>query len=258
MAMNTRAAQCVLGDDIAAIIFGVGGVVIDNARTSAAAWKSVLDPFLRSYATTEQREFRPFQVHDDYLWYMDARPRLDGLRDFLSSRGLSLPYQDLRGLAGRQERLFLTEVRRHGIAPFASTVAFVRTTRRHGIRTAAVSVDWYATEVLTRAGVIDMFDVRLDGLDAPGTGLPTRLQPRLLLEAAQRLGTPPARTAVVAQSLAGVSSGRHAGFGVVVGVDRGGQAAALRENGADMVINDLSEMRLPAKHAMAGRSWRRG
>jgi beta-phosphoglucomutase-like phosphatase (HAD superfamily) len=256
--MNSGAAQCVLGDHIAAIVFGVDGVVIDNARASAAAWKTVLDPFLRSYAMTEQIEFRPFEVRDDYLRYMDGRPRLDGLRDLLSSRGLTLPYDGLRGLAGRQERLFLTELRHHGIAPFASTVAFVRTAGRHGIRTATVSADWYATEVLTRAGVIDMFDIRLDGLDAPGTGRPSRLQPGLLLEAAQRLGTPPARTAVLVRSLAGVSAGRQGAFGLVVGIDRGGQAAALRDHGADAVINDLSQMRLPAKHAVAGRSWRRG
>ncbi|MFL6053287.1 MAG: HAD family hydrolase [Actinoallomurus sp.] len=255
--MDSRAAQCVLGEDIAAIIFGVDGVVIDDARASAAAWKSVLDQFLRSYAMTEEMEFRPFEVPDDYLRYRDGRPRLDGLRDFLSSRGLTLSYDGLRGLAGRQEALFLTEIRRHGIAAFPSTVAFVRTAHRHGIRTAAVSADWYATELLTRAGVIDMFDVRLDGLDAPGTGRPARLQLGLLLEAAQRLGTPPARTAVIVQSLAGVSAGRQGAFGLVVGVDRGGQAGGLRDHGADVVINDLSQMRLPAKHAVAGRSWRR-
>jgi beta-phosphoglucomutase-like phosphatase (HAD superfamily) len=250
--MKTTTYQCVLGDDIAAIIFGVDGVVIDSARVAAGAWKSVLDAFLRSHAITQETEFTPFEVRDDYLQHVHGKPRIDGVRDFLASREITLLYDDLRGLAGREEELFLTEVRRHGIAPYPSTVRLVRAVRRRGIRTAAVSVEWYAAELLNRAGVTEMFDVRLDGLDAPGTGMPAHPEPGLLLEAALRLRTPPARTAVVEQSLAGVSAGRHGAFGLVVGVDRTGQAAALRDHDADVVINDLSQMRLVTEPAMAG------
>ncbi|WP_433190125.1 HAD family hydrolase [Actinoallomurus sp. CA-150999] len=253
--MRTTADQYVLGDDIAAIIFGVDGIVVDVDRAAAAAWKAVLDPFLRSYAVTQEAEFKPFEVRDDYLGHMHGKPRLDGVRAFLCSREITLPYDDLRGLAGREEELFLTEVRRYGIAPFTSTVRLLHAVRRSGRRTAAVSVDWYAAELLTRAGVTEMFDVRLDGLDAPGTRLPGHPEPGLFCEAALRLRTPPGRIAIVEQSLAGVSAARHGAFGLVVGVDRIGQAAAaLREHGADVVINDLSEMRLPAGPTMAGRS----
>lgn len=250
--MKTTADECVLGDDITAIIFGVDGVIIDSARASASAWKSVLDSLLRSYAMAQETNFRPFEVRDDYLRHMEGKPRPEGVRDFLASREISLPYDDLRGLVGREEELLLTEVRHRGIAPFASTVDLVRRARRHGMRMAAVSVDCYATELLTRAGVAEMFDVLLDGLDAPGAELPAHLEPGLLLEAALRLRTPPTRTAVVEESLAGVSAGRHGAFGLVVGVDRVGRAAALRERGAHVVINDLSQMRLLVEPAMAG------
>jgi beta-phosphoglucomutase-like phosphatase (HAD superfamily) len=251
--MQTTADRRVLGDEIAAIIFGVDGVVIDSARVAAAAWKSVLDPLLYSYATTQEAEGRSFGVRDDYLEHMHGKARIDGVRDLLASREIELPYDDLRGLAGREEELFLTEVRRHGIASFASTVDLVRVVRRRGLRTAAVSVDWYAAELLTRAGVTELFDVRLDGLEAPGTMLPVHPEYGLLLEAAQRLGTPPARTAVVEQYPAGVSAARHGAFALVVGVDRVGRPAALRDHGADVVINDLSQLRLSAEPAMAGR-----
>src|SRR3954454_23047107 len=138
--MQARPDQCVLDDDIAGMIFGIDGVILDSARASAAAWKSVLDPFLRSYAMIQGRKFRPFEVNDDYLRHMYGKPRPVGVSDFLASREITLPYDDLRGLAGGEEELFLTEVRRHGIAPFASTVALIHTARRQGIRTAAVSV----------------------------------------------------------------------------------------------------------------------
>lgn len=245
--------QCVLGGDIAAIIFGVDGVILDTARAAAAAWKSALDPFLRSHAGDREGGFRPFEVRADYLRYFHGRPRAAGVREFLASQGPVPRPEVVSELAGRQERLFLAEVRRHGIAPFASTVDLVRAARRHRLRTAAISADRYAAELLTRAGVTDMFDVRLDGLDAPGTGLPGHLEPCLLLEAALLMRTPPARTAVVEQSPDGVAAGRHGGFGLVVGVDRVGRAAVLRAHGADAVIEDLSRLRLRKAPALTGR-----
>ncbi|MCO5967788.1 HAD family hydrolase [Actinoallomurus soli] len=248
-----RTDRCVLGGDVAAIIFGVDGVVLDTARPAAAAWKSVLDPFLRSHTTGREAGFRPFEVRADYLRYFHGRPRSGGVREFLASRGPAPPAEIVLDLVERQERLFLTEVRRHGIAPFASTVDLVRAARRHRLRTAAISVDRYAAELLTRAGVADMFDVRLDGLDAPGTGLPGHLEPCLLIEAALRMRTPPTRTAVIEQSPDGVAAGRHGGFGLVVGVDRVGRGAELRAYGADVVIEDLAQVTLLRAPALIGR-----
>lgn len=188
--MRTKTCQCVLDDlnqGVESVIFGVDGVIVDSARASVAAWKSVLDPFLRSFAAVHETAFVPFDVRADYLRYMHGKPRLEGARDFLASREMTLPYDDLRGLAARQEEFFLGEIRRHGLTPFASTIALMRELRRHGVRTAAVSAQCCGSEMLRRAGVAGMFDVLLDGLDAPGTGLPAHSDARLFLQAALRL-----------------------------------------------------------------------
>lgn len=245
--MRTKTAQCVLDDldqAVAAVIFGVDGVIVDSTRASAAAWKSVLDPFLRTYAQVHGTAYAPFDVRADYLRYMRRRPQLDGLRDFLASREITLPYDDLRALAVRHEEFFLGEVRKRGVSPLASTVSLVLKLHRCGAGTAAVSEQCCGSELLRRAGVAEMFDVLLDGLDTPGTALPAHPDAGLFREAARRLGIPPRRTAVIEGSPAGVAAARCGGFGAVIGVDPAGGSSRLGEHGADFVIADTSELRL--------------
>ncbi|MDN3358270.1 HAD family hydrolase [Actinomadura sp. DC4] len=243
--MRTGTGECVLGGDITAVIFGVDGVVIDSARTSAGAWKTVMDPFLRAYAAAHETAFTPFGVREDYLRYTHGRPRIAGARDFLASRGVSLPYDDLRALTIRQEEFFLAEVRRHGVSPFGSAVTLIREARRRGIRTAAVSTQRHGGEVLRSAGVVAMFDIVLDGLDAPGTGLPSGPDSALFAQAALRMGAQPRHTAVVEEIGSAVAAAQRGGFGLVVGVDRLG-VAGTGECGADLIVTDLSELRVHA------------
>ncbi len=242
----------VLGDDITAVILAVDGVILDSARAAAAAWKSVLDPLLRDYAALHETPFRLFDVRADYVGYMYGKPRPDGVPAFLADRGISLTYDDMRGLAGRQEEVFLAEARRNGVAPFASTLAVVRAARRQGLATAAVSGDPYAVELLARVGVADMFDVRLDALDAPGTWRPGHSERALYLEAARRLETAPGRTAVVEICPDGVAGAVRGGFGAVIGVDRIGRPDVLRECGATVVVADLSDLHLHGQAAASG------
>jgi beta-phosphoglucomutase-like phosphatase (HAD superfamily) len=232
------------------VIFGVDGVIIDSARTSAGAWKTVFDPFLRTYAAAHATVFVPFDVRNDFLRYTHGKPRLAGARDFLASRDIKLPYDDLRGLTVRQEEFFLAEVHRHGVSPFASAVTLIRESRRRGIHVAAVSTQRHGTEVLRNAGVVGMFDIVLDGLDAPGTGLPTYPDSALFAQAALRLGAQPRHTAVIDESATAVTAAQRAGFGLVVGVDRLG-GSALAEHGADYVVTDLSELRLRGRRHAA-------
>jgi beta-phosphoglucomutase-like phosphatase (HAD superfamily) len=154
----------------------------------------------------------------------------------------ALPYDDLRGLAMSQEEFFIGEVRRHGLTPLPSTLALVRELHCHGVCTAALSLQRYGTEPLSKAGVARMFDVVLDGLDAPGTHVPEHPDVQMYLQAAGRLHTPPARTAVVEARPLGVAAAREGDFGAVVGVDRTGGSAALAERGANLVIADLCEL----------------
>lgn len=245
--MRTKTAECVLddlGQAVESVVFGVDGVIVDSVRASAAAWKSVFDPFLRSFTLVYEMPYEPFDVRVDHARYLHGRPPLEGARDFLASRGIRLPYVDLRALVMRHEEFFLGEVRRHGVAPIAATIIFVRELRRCGVRTAAVSEECCGAELLRRAGVAELFDVLLDGLDTPGTALPVHTDARLFHAAALRLGVPLERTAVVEGSTAGVAAGRCAGFGAVVAVDPTGGSAGLRGQGADLVVADVSQLRL--------------
>lgn len=244
--MHTKTGKCVLGDRtqaVRSVIFGLDAIV-DGDRAAAAAWKSVFDPFLRTYAAVHKTAFVSFDVRADYLRYMRGKPRLEGARDFLVARDISLPYDDLHGLAMSQREFFLGEIRRHGLAPFPAAVGLVRRLRRQGVRMAAVSVHPDGAEMLRRAGTAGMFDVVMDGLDAPGTAVPERPDAHVYLRAAQRLNTRPAETAIVEESSAGVAAAREGAFATVVGVDRTGGTAALEEHGANVVIRDLSELHI--------------
>jgi beta-phosphoglucomutase family hydrolase len=242
------ALPVVLLDRIDAVVFDTDGVITDTAQVHAAAWKSVFDAYLRARSKAYGETFRPFDVSADYLSYVDGKPRNDGVSAFLAARRIVIPPDDraevIRRIARRKDALFLDQIRRYGVAAFSSTVVLVNELRRRHIATAAVSASRNCAEVLRRAGVADLFDVRVDGLDAARLGFPGKPHPGLFLEAARRLRVPPKRTAVVEDALAGIVAGRRGGFGLVIGVDRGGRAASPREAGADLVFTDLAELRL--------------
>lgn len=236
-----------------AVVFDTDGVVTDTARVHAAAWKHVFDGFLRGRSA-------PFDIRDDYLRHVDGRSRLDGVRTFLASRGITLPEggpgdepgaATVRGLGMAKDALFVQQVAQHGVAAFPSTVALLHELRRRGCRTAVVSASRNCRLVVTSAGLIGLFDVLVGGDDAARLGLPGKPDPALFLEAARRLEVTAAEAAVVEDALPGVEAGHRGGFGLVVGVDRGGsQEAAMRRAGAHVVVPDLAELsvtgRVPA------------
>ncbi len=237
-------------DRIEAVIFDTDGVITDTARVHATAWKSVFDAFLRAHSAAFGEKFRPFDVRADYLRYVDGKPRLDGVHSFLAARGIELPPDEgpeaIRAIGLRKDALFLDQIRRYGVAAYPSTLRLISELRRYQVRMAAVSASRNCGEVLRRAGVAGVFDVRVDGMDAARLAFPGKPHPGLFLEAAHRLDVAPERAAVVEDALAGVIAGRSGGFGLVIGVDRAGHAAALRESGADIVVADLAELR-PAR-----------
>ncbi|MGI8334296.1 HAD family hydrolase [Actinomadura scrupuli] len=228
--------------EVEAVIFDTDGVVTDTARLHAAAWKVVFDAFLRGRAIAAGTEYRPFDEHADYLRYVDGKPRSEGIRDFLTSRGVQAGGRAVAEMGDRKDALYMDQVRHGGVVAFPSSVALVRALRSRHVRTAVVSASRNCAEVLSRAGVSGLFDVRVDGVESARLGLAGKPDPALFLEAARRLGVPPERTAVVEDALAGVSAGRRGGFGLVIGVDRNGQAPALLASGADLVVADLSEL----------------
>jgi beta-phosphoglucomutase family hydrolase len=236
-----------------AVAFDIDGVVTDTARVHAAAWKRVFDEFLRARAREQGVPLPPFDIRDDYLRYVNGKPRLDGIRGFLASRRITLPEggaddpmdaPTVHGLGRCKEVYFLAQLRRYGVTAFPSTVRLLEELRARGASTAAVSASRNAGEVLVTAGVSGLFDVTVDGWDAARLGLAGKPDPALFLETARRLHAPPRRAVVIEDALAGVEAGCRGGFGLVVGVDRGFQSEDLLRFGADVVVKDLGQLSL--------------
>ena len=259
--MTDPGRPCPLLDRLEAVVFDTDGVLTDTASVHAVAWKRLFDEHLQLRAVRGSEPFQPF-TEADYLAHVDGRPRYDGVAGFLASRGIQLPWGDpgdppdretVCGLGNTKDQFFVAHLRDQGAQAFPTSVAFVRRLRERGLRTAAVSASRNMVAVLESAGLRELFDAEVDGVEADRLGLAGKPDPALFLEAARRLGVAPARAAVVEDALAGVEAGRRGRFGLVVGVDRGGQAAALAERGADVVVADLGELALQGGPVRRGR-----
>ncbi|WP_280241128.1 trehalose-phosphatase [Nocardia abscessus] len=234
-----------------AVIFDMDGVVTDSASMHAAAWTELFDSFLINRPASVGQDRSPF-TENDYLRFVDGKPRYRGVADFLAARGIALPWgnssdpetaETVCGLGNRKDHLFLDKVARDGVRVFESTVTLIRQLNAADIRTGVFSASRHCAEVLTAAGVSDLFTARVDGVDAEKLGLPGKPDPSMLLAAARRLGAEPDRTVVVEDAEAGVAAGRSGGFALVIGVDRHASADRLLTHGADIVVADLAQVR---------------
>jgi beta-phosphoglucomutase family hydrolase len=240
-----------LPDSIRACLFDLDGVLTRTATVHAAAWKQMFDAFLAARAAQTGEPFVPFDAVDDYDKYVDGMPRYDGVRSFLVSRGIELPEgtpedppgaETIHGLGNRKNELVLSLIHELGVEPYEGSVRYVQAVRAAGLGTAVVTSSANAGEVLAAAGIDDLFNVRIDGILAQKEHLKGKPAADTFLAAARALGVRPAEAAVFEDALAGVAAGRAGHFGFVVGVDRVGQASALREHGADLVVSDLAEL----------------
>jgi beta-phosphoglucomutase family hydrolase len=240
-----------LPDAVRACLFDLDGVLTQTAKVHAAAWKQMFDDFLRKRAAQTGEAFVPFDPAEDYAKYVDGLPRYDGVRSFLASRGIDLPWgnptdppdaETITGLGNRKNELVLSLIRQGGVEPYPGSVRYVQAARDTGLRRAVVSSSANCREVLEAAGIDDLFEERVDGLTIEREQLKGKPAPDTFLYAARALGVEAAQAAVFEDALAGVAAGRAGRFGFVVGVDRAGQAEALREHGADIVVNDLAEL----------------
>ncbi|MGD9894325.1 MAG: HAD family hydrolase [Dehalococcoidia bacterium] len=240
-----------LPDGIAACLFDLDGVLTQTAKVHAAAWKEMFDAFLRDRSRQTGEPFRPFEIATDYVEYVDGKLRQDGVRAFLGSREIVLPEGSdgdppealtVHGLGRRKNDLVLDLIRRRGVEVYEGSVRFVEAARDAGLRRAVVSASKNCQAVLAAADIEHLFEVRIDGIVAADDHLPGKPAPDMFLAAAAALGAEPARAAVFEDAVAGVEAGRAGSFGWVVGVDRVGQAEALRRHGADTVVADLAEL----------------
>ncbi len=240
-----------LPDHVRGCLFDMDGVLTRTATVHAAAWKQMFDEFLARRAAQSGEPLRPFDAEADYDRYVDGRARADGTRGFLESRGIHLPEgseQDppgadtVEGLSRRKNEIVLEKLRTERVAVFDDTIAYVRAVMDHGLARAVVSASANTAQVLASAGIADLFDVRIDGVVAQRRHLPGKPAPDMYLAGARALGLDPSQAAVFEDALAGVEAGRAGRFGLVVGVDRVGQAEELRRHGADVVVSDLTEL----------------
>jgi beta-phosphoglucomutase family hydrolase len=240
-----------LPDGVQACLFDMDGVVTQTATLHAAAWKEMFDDFLRQRAQSTGTKFVPFDPHSDYDDYVDGKPRMDGTRSFLESRGIHLPEgtpddppgtPTLYGLSNRKNDLVLAKIAAGGVQVYPGSITYIKAVRAGGLKTAIVSASANTQEVLQAAGIEDLFDVRIDGVVVKERGLRGKPAPDTYLAAAEALHVPAAHAAVFEDAQAGVAAGHAGHFALVVGVDRVGQAAELKAHGADIVVKDLSEL----------------
>ncbi len=240
-----------LPDRIKAFLFDLDGVLTQTAKVHAAAWKDMFDDFLRAEAARTGGQFVPFDPVGEYDRYVDGRPRLDGTRTFLASRGIELPEgtpedppgaRTVNGLSSAKNATVLRLIREQGVQPYPGSVAYLHRLRELGLPRAVVSSSANCRDVLRAAGIDDLFEVVVDGVTAARDHLAGKPAPDTFLAAAAQLGVAPEHAVVFEDALAGVAAGRAGGFGAVVGVNRTGQADALREHGASVVVDDLAEL----------------
>ena len=240
-----------LPDGIRGCLFDLDGVLTKTAKVHDAAWKQMFDEFLRARAGQSGQPFTPFDPVQDYEEYVDGKPRADGTRSFLASRGIELPEgspddapdaQTVNGLGNRKNVLLLEMIRTSGVEAYEGSVRYVRAARDAGLHRAVVSSSANCHDVLVAAGIEDLFEARIDGVVAAREHLRGKPAPDTFLAGAKAAGLEPLEAAVFEDALAGVQAGRAGGFGYVVGVDRAGQAEALKAHGADIVVADLAEL----------------
>lgn len=251
-----RGADSALGlpAGVQVCLFDLDGVLTDTARLHAQAWKEMFDKYLKARADEAGTEFVPFDDVADYDTYVDGKSRADGTRSFLQSRGVEVPMgaasdpagtQTITGLGASKNVTFLRRVHHDGVEPYPGSLRYVQAARKYGLRTAVVSSSANCAEVLKAAGIADLFQARIDGVNVEEEHLAGKPAPDTYLAAARALGVAAGGAAVFEDALSGVAAGRAGKFGFVVGVDRVGQADELRAHGADRVVSDLAELLEP-------------
>jgi beta-phosphoglucomutase family hydrolase len=234
-----------------AVLLDLDGVITDTASIHAACWKQMFDEYLQKRATERGEAFRPFDIATDYRLYVDGKPRYDGVRDFLTSRGIRLPEgspddppqaETVDGRGNRKNDLVNKIIEEKGVEPYEGSVDLIRQLRDQEFKIAVVTSSQNCTAVLRAAKLNHFFDVQVDGNVIHAERLAGKPAPDSYLMAAKLLGVGPARAVVIEDALSGVEAGRDGNFGLVIGVARKGNADELRRHGAHLVVNDLGEL----------------
>lgn len=251
MTGNHKSKIIISRSQYGAVIFDLDGVVTKTARVHAAAWKQLFDQYRKERQKRDLPVYDPFDEDNDYREYVDGKSRYDGIESFLRAHDIDLPRGDpddspdketVCGLGNRKNKLFHERLERDGVEAYDSTIRLIRDLRANCLKIAIISASKNCAAVLEAAGLQDLFQVRVDGVEAEKLYLAGKPEPDVFIEAAKRLDVKPARAVIVEDAVAGVQAGRKGGFGLVIGVDRTGKSQRLRENGADEVVSDLADV----------------
>jgi beta-phosphoglucomutase family hydrolase len=249
--MPRRESKRINRDQYDAVLFDLDGVVTDTAGIHATCWKQMFDQYLRNRASNRGEAFRPFELATDYRLYVDGKPRFDGVRDFLASRGIHLPegnpedptdVETVCGLGNRKNDLVNLVIADVGVDPYDGTVRFIHQLRRNGFKIAVVTSSQNCTAVLKAAKLDDLFEVQVDGNTIHAQRLAGKPAPDTFLMAAKLLGCEPERTVVIEDAISGVQAGVNGRFGLVIGIARKGNAEELKHHGAHLIVDDLGEL----------------
>lgn len=241
-----------------ALIFDLDGVVTQTASIHAQAWKRLFDEFLAFRATAMNRAFVPFDQEKDYQRYVDGKSRIAGVASFLGSRNITIPAGEpgdqaeqatLHGLAKRKDQYFSALLAGAGVEVSTFAKPLLKEARRRGMHVAVASSSHHCVQILHSAGLAELFDARVDGIELDQLGISGKPAPDIFLEAARRLSASPVHTVVFEDALAGVEAARAGGFGLVIGVGSSARAPGLLKHGADKVVADLDEIRLEGRRS---------
>jgi beta-phosphoglucomutase family hydrolase len=240
-----------LPEGVTACLFDLDGVLTQTAKIHAEAWKQMFDDYLHTRASASGEQFVPFDPARDYDEYVDGKPRYEGVRSFLQSRRIELRQgtrddppdaETVDGLGNRKNEIVLRMIKEQGVDPYQGSVRYVEAAGAAGLHRVVVSSSTNCRDVLVAAGIHDRFEAIIDGNVAEREHLRGKPAPDTFLAGARAAGVPARAAAVFEDALAGVEAGRAGNFGLVIGVDRVGQAGALRAHGADLVVRDLAEL----------------
>ena len=240
-----------LPDGVIACVFDLDGVLTTSATTHAAAWAETFDPFLLERAERSHRQFIPFDPRREYQDFIAGRPRLDGVRAFLGSRGIGLPEgssndpagsESMHGLANRKNQVLQQRLDRQGVAAFAGSRFYLEAARSIGVHRAVVSASANTQTILESAGLAHLIEYSVDGNTIEAEHLRSKPAPDTLIAACERLHVEPGQLAAFETTPAGIAAALAAGVKLTVGVDRSGYTEALLASDADLVINDLAEL----------------
>jgi beta-phosphoglucomutase family hydrolase len=246
-----KSRRVISRDQYDAVLLDLDGVITDTAKLHAACWKQMFDEYLRKRATQTGEPFRPFDLATDYRLYVDGKPRFDGVRDFLASRGLQLPegsphdppqVETVGGLGNRKNDLINDIIQEVGVEAYGGSVKLIHQLRDQRFKIAVVTSSQNCTAVLKATKLDALFDVQVDGNVIEAQQLAGKPAPDTFLMAAKLLGVEPTRTVVIEDAISGVQAGSAGNFGLVIGVARKGNAEELKQHGAHLVVNDLGEL----------------